>query len=98
VCPPVVRAISRRALLVFARNLVIPLGFLVLPCVTLAMANAKFLAGIYYYARDVSKGCEDKKDRDTMGSVWEHFHARRGWSLTNTPYRYEGPICRLSIR
>jgi len=94
--PPIVDDLAKSTL-GFRANLVILLGFLVLPWVTLAMANAKFFAGTYYYARDVSKGCEDKKDCDTMGSGWEHFHARRGWSLTNTPYRYEGNKTYLPI-
>jgi len=94
--PPIVEDLVKSTL-GFRVNLVILMGFLVLPWVTLGLANAKFFAGTYYYARDASKGCEDMKNCDRMGSGWEHFHAKRGWSLTNTPYRYEGNKTYLPI-
>jgi hypothetical protein len=54
------------------------------------MANVKFFEGTFYFAPDAGKGCEDKQTCESMGSGWNHFHAARGLSLTNTHYRYEG--------
>lgn len=94
--PPIVEGVDRSSL-GFRVNVVIFLGFLVLPWMTLGLANAKFFEGTYYFAADASKGCGEKQTCERMGSGWNHFQAKHGLSLTNTAYRYEGNKTYLPI-
>jgi hypothetical protein len=87
--PPIVDDVSRSSL-GFRVSVVIFIGFVLVPLITLGMANAKFFEGTFYYSADAGKGCEEKQTCENLGSGWNHFHAAHGLSLTNTHYRYEG--------
>jgi hypothetical protein len=87
--PPIVEeleqsSLSRRV------SLVILVGFILVPLLTLLMANVKFFEGTFYYSSPASKGCDEKQTCENLGAGWHHFHVVHGLSLTNTPYRYEG--------
>jgi hypothetical protein len=87
--PPIVDDLSRSSLGLRV-SVVIVIGFIFVPLITLGMANVKFFEGTFYYSADAGKGCEDKQTCENLGSGWKHFHAVHGLSLTNTHYRYEG--------
>ena len=87
--PPIVEeleqsSLSRRV------SLVILVGFILVPALTLLMANVKFFEGTFYYSSPASRGCDERQTCENLGAGWHHFHAVHGLSLTNTPYRYEG--------
>lgn len=87
--PPIVEELEQSSLSGRV-SLVILAGFVLVPALTLLMANMKFFEGTFYFSSPASKGCDEKQTCENLGAGWHHFHAVHGLNFTNTPYRYEG--------